>query len=339
MRDILDTVNTWIAADRPIALATVAATWGSAPRAVGAHMAIAPDGDSAAIAGSVSGGCVEAAVIREALEVIADGTPRLLHFGVSDDQAWDVGLACGGQISVLVERLDGAWWTLAAARMTSDLPTTTLTLLDGDHIGAKALYDADGLSLYSAAGFPHESSFADAVIAARRATRATIAGHDLLLDTSRPRPHLIVVGGAHVALLLAEMGLRLDYRVTVIDPRRVFATPERFPAPIAITHEYPDRAFARIGLDADSYIAVLTHDPKIDDKALIAALPSAARYVGVMSSRKTHAARLERLRAAGIDDGQIARIHTPIGIDIGASTPEEIALSIMAQIVAVRRAK
>lgn len=336
MRDILETVQRWIAEDRRIALATVTETWGSAPRGVGSRMAVT---DDMAMIGSVSGGCVETVVIREAMEARADGRPRLLQFGVSDDDAWEVGLTCGGRIGVLVEPLDRAWWAVAAARVMADQPVITLTILNGDHVGAKAA--SDGVTLIYTAALPDSAgvAFAAAAAAAAKPGRAEVAGYEVMIDVQRPRPHLILIGGVHIAMPLTAFAKQVGFRVSLIDPRRVFATPERFPDAAAISHRYPDRALPELGLDADTYVAVLTHDPKIDDKALITALPSPARYIGVLSSRKTHEARLERLRKAGLSEELLARIHTPIGLDIGANTPEEIAVGVMAEILAVRSGK
>lgn len=334
MRDILETVNQWIAEDRPIALATVTETWGSAPRGTGSKMAVT---DQMAMIGSVSGGCVETAVIREAVESLKDGKPRLLHYGVSDDTAWDVGLTCGGRISIYVEPLDRQWWRLATKKVEADMPAVTLTVLEGEYAGAKALYSYETF-LYATDNLPRsaEVPFADMGNKAVKSGRAEVAGLNVLIDAQRPRPHLIIIGGVHVAMPLTDFAHRLGFRVSLVDPRKVFASQERFPDVSAISHRYPDRALPELGLNADTYVAVLTHDPKIDDKALITALPSTARYVGVLSSKKTHEKRLERLRAAGIGEDLLARIYTPIGIDIAASTPEEIALCILAQIVGVR---
>ncbi|MBK8026878.1 MAG: XdhC family protein [Chloroflexi bacterium] len=336
MRDILETVQGWIADSRRIALATVTETWGSAPRGVGAKMAVTGE---TAIIGSVSGGCVETAVIGECLATLKDGKVRLLQYGVSDDNACEVGLTCAGRMGVLVEPLDLTWWQTVVARTGQEKPAITLTVLSGEHAGAKAL--SDGATLLYTNGLPemaHEA-FADAGAAALQSGRSEIAGMEVLIDVQRPRPHLIVIGGVHIAMPLAQFAQIVGFRVSIVDPREVFATPERFPGASAISHRYPDRALPDLGIDADTYVAVLTHDPKIDDKALITALPSPARYIGVLSSRKTHEKRLVRLREAGLSEELLARIHTPIGLDIGARTPEEIAVGIMAEILAVRNGK
>jgi xanthine dehydrogenase accessory factor len=170
----------------------------------------------------------------------------------------------------------------------------------------------------------------------RKTSCATIGDLELLIDVHRPQPRLVIIGGAHVAQALCRLAQILGYEVIVIDPRSAFATPERFLAVKTLSHLYPDKVLPELGLDTETYVAVLTHDPKIDDPALSVALASPAPYVGVMSSSRSHRLRIERLTKAGIDPALLERIHTPIGLSIGAQTPEEIALSVMAQIVAVR---
>jgi xanthine dehydrogenase accessory factor len=341
MLDILSTLDTWQQeADRPLALATVVATWGSSPRQPGAKMGIRPgDGDDApAMIGSVSGGCVEAAVISEALEALADGRQRLLDFGVSDDTAWDVGLACGGKIAVFVEPLDRGWWAVAAAFVRADRGLRTAMPLSWEVAGLKVAVDDAGEIVYASPSLSSalRDDLANAARAAHTSGRTLIEGMDTFVDVYTPRPRLIIVGGAHVAMALKDFAHRLGFRVALIDPRRAFATPERFPDVELIAHEYPDKALPKIGLTAQTYLAILTHDPKIDDPALRAALPSPVAYIGILSSRKTHEKRVERLVKAGVDPDSLKRVRVPIGIPIGAHTPEEIALCIMAEIVGVR---
>lgn len=337
MHDILDTLEQWLAQDRNIALATVVSTWGSSPRQAGAKMGIE---SGMGMIGSVSSGCVETAVASEALASLADRRPRLLNFGVTDDDAWDIGLTCGGKLSVYVEPLDSAWWKLAAARARQDRAFATVTVVAGELAGQKALIDADGVAYATDQLQPeHCAEFlrsGQAGIEAGAAGRQTIAGLDALVDVHLPAPKLIIVGGAHVALALNRLAQVLGFRVYLVDPRSAFATPERFPNAAQISHLYPDKVLPDIGMTAQTCIAILTHDPKIDDPALRVALPSPAAYIGVLSSKRTHQKRIERLTAGGLDPALLARIHTPIGLDIGASTPEEIALAILAEIVAVR---
>jgi xanthine dehydrogenase accessory factor len=335
MLDILDTVDQWIVQNRPVALAIVVETWGSAPRGIGSKMAVT--GDMAMI-GSVSGGCVETAVIEQALEILEDGKPRLLHFGVSDDTAWEVGLTCGGKISVFVEPLDTRWWQIVTAEIRANRPAATVTIMEGANAGQKALFDGSGSALYASPALEPENcvELAQAAQSKNRSGRAEVVERHVMVDLHFPRPHLILIGGVHVAMPLQAFARQVGFRVSVIDPRDVFATEERFPEVETILHSYPDKALPQLGLDRNTYVAVLTHDPKIDDKALTTALPSPAPYVGVLSSKRTHDLRVQRLREAGLSQEQIDRIHTPIGIDINAQTPEEIALCILAEIVAVR---
>ena len=335
MFDILDTVENWLHDDRSIALATVTKTWGSAPRREGSKMAVTSD---VAMIGSVSGGCVEGAVIEEAKAGMKDGQPRLLKFGVADDTAWEVGLTCGGRIHVYVEPLDKTWWEVVANAAKADALVTTVTILEGDSAGEKVLFDAQNNPVYKTARLSdiQVNEFADIARKTLQSGQMTINETEIMVDVIAPRPHLIIIGGVHVAIPLKNIAQELGFRVSLIDPRRAFATEERFPDVNAIMHTYPDKSLPELGLDKNTYLAVLTHDPKIDDKALTTALPSDVPYIGVLSSSKTHEKRTARLLEAGIPQEQIDRIYTPIGIDLGSRTPEEIALGIMAQIVAVR---
>ncbi|PJF41751.1 MAG: XdhC/CoxI family protein [Phototrophicales bacterium] len=335
MYDILETVEKWLQNNQQIALATVVETWGSAPRRVGAKMAVTQE---MAMVGSVSGGCVETAVIDEALQSLEDGRPRLLGFGVSDDEAWDVGLACGGKISVYVEPLNTKWWQIVCDAAHNDQSITTISVLDGELAGEKIVTNSDSNILYVTDNLSqeHQSTLLSAIDGQAQSNRQTIGELDVLIDVQQSRPKLIIIGGAHVAMALKNYAHILGFAVVLIDPRRAFASEGRFPDVSTILHSYPDKALEQIGLDNNSYVAILTHDPKIDDPALRTALPSKAPYVGVLSSRRTHEKRIKRLTEAGVDPALLKRIHTPIGLDIGAQTPEEIALAIMAQIVAVR---
>ncbi len=337
MYDIKESVDLWVGSGDTVALATVVQTWGSSPRRAGAKMAVSDDGR---IIGSVSGGCVESAVVQEAAAVLRGAPPKLLDFGVADDQAWSVGLSCGGRLTVFVERLDPEWWRRVWTAMTNPEGLVTATLLAGPEAGAKVAWGEPGLvwktprlatNLDSAL-----VSAARAGLQERQTTRAGESGLDLLIERHLPKPRLVLVGGAHVAMALSTLAATLGFRVVLIDPRRVFASRERFPAVEAIHHDYPQEVMPELKLDSETYVAVLTHDPKIDDPAMLCALPSPAPYVGVLSSRKTHRKRTERLLEAGLAASLLDRIRIPIGLDIGAGTPEEIALAIMAEIVSVR---
>ncbi len=338
MLDILDTVQNWLNERHPIALATVVHTWGSSPRPAGSKMAVTAN---MAIIGSVSAGCVENAVIQEALDGLYDGKPRLLHYGVSDDTAWDVGLTCGGKISIYVEPLDIAFCEITADLVRQDTPHAAVTILEGDLAGQKVLVGSDGAVLYASAGLASNQTaiLADAAhqsLQAGQTKACTVAEWNVLIEVHQPRPRLIIVGGAHIAIALQAFARQLGFEVMLVDPRKAFATVERFPDVAQILHTYPDKALPQIGLTTETYLAVLTHDPKIDDPALITALPAGVRYIGVLSSRRTHEKRIERLTAQGVDTSLFDQIHTPIGLNIGAKTTEEIALAIMAEIIAVK---
>lgn len=315
MLDLLDTIDMWRSRGDAVALATVVKTVGSAPRPAGAKMAISARGE---IAGSVSGGCVESAVIEAALEVIENGRPQLVHFGIADETAWSVGLMCGGQIDVFVERLDTQFDEIAQlARARRRFAVQTL--VSGDRIGAKTIIpDLDPGSP------PQPTSLMDTPTGAA------------FFDIIEPPARLYIIGGTHISIALTTIARTLGYYVTVIDPRQVFATPERFAHADKLVVAHPQRALTPDMIDASTCFAILTHDPKVDDPALKIALNSPARYIGALGSRKTHAARLERLRQAGFTQAQLDRIHAPIGLDIGARTPEEIAVAIAAEMVKVK---
>lgn len=307
----------WHREGRGAALATVVETWGSAPRQPGSQLAISGSGQ---IMGSVSGGCVEGAVVTEALEALTDGTPRMLTFGVSDETAFAVGLACGGTIKVLVEPV--APWAdvladLVAARGARQAVAYRVNLTDW----SRALL---------AAG-------ADPTVDAR--LRSDKAGVDDGVFTAPHNPplRLIVVGAVHIAQPLLAMARLAGYDPTLIDPRETFGAADRFPGEM-ILDDWPDEALAALKPDTRTAIVTLTHDPKLDDPAIRFALRCPAFYLGCLGSKKTHAARVGRLRQAGYTEAEIAGIHAPVGLDIGAKTPAEIAVSILAQITQTLRA-
>ena len=293
----------WLRSGHRVALATVIETWGSAPRRVGAQLAIRDDG---LFEGSVSGGCVEGDVVTEARILLAGEGVRRLDYGVADATAWQVGLACGGKISVLVQSVDDAHFAPA--------------LLD-----TLVAAQADGRTLTLATDLASGST-----------TVAEAATGDAFIQVYAPPLRLAIIGAVHIAQALVPLAGLLGHAATVIDPRTLFAADDRF-AGLMLDRRWPDEALAEWRPNAASAIVALTHDPKLDDVALAAALRSPAYYIAALGSRKNHAARLERLRAEGFGDGDLARIHGPAGLDIGAATPAEIALSVAAQMVAVWR--
>ncbi len=313
-----ETALAWHRAGKGAALATVVETWGSAPRRVGAQLAVSGEGE---IEGSVSGGCVEGAVIMEAQDALRDGEHRLLEFGVSDDDAFAVGLACGGTIRVLVEPVGGA------------LPVDLLEEL----VAARA----------NRVPLAYEIHLEDGV------RRLLHAGHTERMRTDRsgfeddgetfvaihnPPLRLVIVGAVHIAQALVPMARIAGYDPAVIDPREAFASADRFPE-TRLLHDWPDEAVAELGLDARTALVLLTHDPKLDDPALEAALRAECFYIGALGSTRTHAKRVERMREAGHSDDAIGRIHGPVGLDIGAANPAEIAVAILAQMTAVLRGR
>jgi xanthine dehydrogenase accessory factor len=323
--DPFERIAHWRALGQAVALATVVRTWGSSPRPAGSHLAVEEGG---AFVGSVSGGCIEGATVAQALESIADGKPRLLEFGVSDARAWEVGLACGGRVQVYVERIDERVDRLLAARREKRPVALVTRLVDGAQalVGGEASDGALALS-------PALLDEVRGRIAAERSGPLE-ADDGLFARIYAPPPRLLVVGAVHIAQALVPMARLAGFAVTVIDPRRSFASAERFPE-ADLTGDWPDEAMARLAPDAHTAVVTLSHDPKLDDPALIAALGSPAFYVGALGSRRTHVQRLQRLQEAGLES-QSGRIRAPVGLDLGGRSPAEIAVSILAEIVQCR---
>ncbi|MED5313704.1 MAG: XdhC/CoxI family protein [Pseudomonadota bacterium] len=301
----------WKDAGHGVALAFVMETWGSSPRPVGSVMVIR---DDMAVEGSVSGGCVEGAVIDAAIESLTTGAGQRLDFGVADAKAWEVGLSCGGRIAVLVTPI-----------AEGGLPEEALGDLAGDIVARRA----GAVTFDAANGVRLERSSEDGEM-------VSALSDDESSFTFRQVPprRVVIIGGVHITQFLAPMARQAGYDVVVIDPRAVFSAAERFPGSDCRT-AWPDEAMAELGLDTRTAVVTLTHDPKIDDPGLQAALASDAFYIGCLGSRRTHAARCERLAEAGFSKADLARLHGPVGLDIGARTPAEIAVSILAQMISV----
>jgi len=334
MKEIIPDIDTWLTQDKTdIALATVIQTWGSAPRKAGAKMAFTSE---AQISGSVSGGCVEGAVVEAGNEVLATGIPQLLHFGVADETAWEVGLACGGTIDIFVERLDKEAYALLRDMVLQDFAGTCVTVLRGaeNSVGNKWIQERNGRSLKKL-----PSTIINQITDLPQSTqRHQLSDNlELFVEQFRPAPTLIMVGGVHIAVALTSMAKTLGFRTIVIDPRRAFGSDDRFPHADQLLTLWPQKAFAELEITPETAVALLTHDPKIDDPALEIVLPSTAFYIGALGSRKTHAKRVDRLQKKGVDATQINRIHAPIGLNLDAQTPEEIALSVMAEVVQAYR--
>lgn len=348
MLDVINALRHWQPRGEPIAIATVVRTWGSAPRQAGAKLAVTASGS---ITGSVSGGCIEGAVFEACQAVIAIGHARLLHFGVADETAWDVGLACGGAITVFVQRFD-LHDELLIRTVTATEPVAAVTLIalpSSTHnlmIGTRMLVWADGRSAGSLGSTHLDTALtplvrASLLIGETRVVEVPVfAGSEsaatLFIESFVPPPTLFIVGAVHIAVALVTLAKTLGFRTVVIDARPAFATVERFAHADELIIAWPDEALAG-RLNQYSYVAVLTHDPKLDDPALTIALASNARYIGALGSPSTHAKRKRRFHEAGFSDAQLGRIHAPIGLPIGARNAEEIALSIIAEVVKTRR--
>ena len=341
MRDLLPTIAAWGAADPDLALATVVRTSGSTPRPVGAHLLVSRDGR---MDGSVSGGCLEGAVVLEAQSTIAgEAPPRVLHYGISDELGWSVGLSCGGEVDVFVEPLrgDGSDVVLrtVAEAVAAERPVALLTVLSGPGAGARAAVVGDETAAGTLGDGVDAATLAAAHLASGLPGVEVADGVDVFVEPIVRDPRLAVIGAVHIAVPLTAMAAAAGYRVIVIDPRAAFLTRERMPLAHQLIDAWPDDVLPELDLGPADAAVCLAHDPKFEDPALQALLRSPAGYVGAIGSRKTHAARVARLREAGFGDEDIARVHSPVGLDLGAITPAEIALAILAEIVATRRGR
>ncbi|MBP2585551.1 xanthine dehydrogenase accessory factor [Streptomyces sp. PvR006] len=348
MLDIAEELHRWVEQGREFAVATVVAVGGSAPRQPGAALAV--DSDGTAI-GSVSGGCVEGAVYDLCQQALEDGKTVVERFGYSDEDAFAVGLTCGGIIDILVTPVRGGVFPAALAAATSGEAAALARIVSGpeDLMGRAVLVRPDGSYDGKLGGHPEldrtAAGEARAMLDAGRTGTVEI-GEDgsrcgqpltLLVESSVPAPRMIVFGAIDFAAALVRVGKFLGYHVTVCDARPVFATPARFPEADEIVVEWPHRYLESTEVDGRTVLCVLTHDAKFDVPLLQAALRLPVAYVGAMGSRRTHEDRNKRLREVGVTELELARLRSPIGLDLGARTPEETALSIGAEIVANRR--
>ena len=307
--DILTPTSVWLKQKRRIALATVISTWGSSPRPVGGQMAIDENGE---IIGSVSGGCIEGAVISEGISCIKDGKSRIKDYGISNNMAWEVGLACGGELKVLIQPLnldDNILYSLVNSIKKREIVKLRIDCLTGYRKIDNTIDDKISHFYKSKNEFIH------------------------VID---PKPRLFIIGAVHIAQALVTLADVTDYEVILIDPRDHFATKDRFPN-CKIINEWPDEALSNFDLDESSHLVTLTHDPKIDDLALIFCMKKNFGYIGSLGSKKTHNKRCERLLKKGFNKKELSKIHGPIGLDIKAKTPAEIATSILAEIINYRR--
>ena len=348
MRDVMDDLDAWWRSGEPVGVGTVVGTWRSAPRQPGAAMAVGPDGTAV---GSVSGGCVEGAVYELAEAARDSGTPLLQRYGVSDDDAYAVGLTCGGIIDVFVERVSRASFpefgdVVRDVRIGNPVAVATLISGDDSRLGRRLVVRPD-----SVLGTLGSARLDDAVrddvrgLLVQGSTGVVHYGPDgerrgddiaVFVACYAPRPRMIVFGAIDFAAAVARVGAFLGYRVTVCDARPTFATKKRFPDADEVVVAWPHRYLEKAEVDERTVICVLTHDPKFDVPLLEIALRKPLAYVGAMGSRRTNADRLAKLRELGLSELELSRLHAPIGLDVGARTPEETAVSVAAEIVASR---
>ena len=307
MRELAESIQRWRSRGDRVALATVVATRRSAPRPVGAKLAISERGE---LFGSVSGGCVESDVAVQAAEVIAEGTPRLLTYGITDDMAWNVGLPCGGEIDVFLERFEGEL-------PESDEPAVSVTVLEGERAGERRLLGLDAVE-------PGPSRVLE------------LDGETVFAEMLGPPPRVVVIGAIDTAEELCRAAKSLGWHTVVADPRPALTTRERLPSPDELLVAWPDEALEQLAPDRDTAVVVLTHEERLDVPALTSALEAEAFYVGAIGSRRTQAKRRERLLEAGVAEEELERLSGPAGLDLGAQTPAEMAVSILGEILAVR---
>lgn len=314
MNEWLPEIDAWREAGEDVVIATVVNVQGSAPRPVGARLAVNRDGD---MAGSVSGGCVESAVVIAALEVMDAGVGRLEHFGISDEMAWDVGLSCGGMIDVWIEPLKAnAAIDEARARQKAGESVALITPVNGSG-QHRVLTD-----------FPWDHSGI-----------VELDGAEVYVEIFRTVKQLVIFGAVHTAQPLSRYAQDLGFDVVIVDARKALATKDRFPNVERILTVWPDDAYEQLTITESTWIAILSHDPKFDEPAILGALNTNAAYIGTVGSRKTNEDRRQRLREAGVSEAQLARLHGPIGLNIGGKTPEEMAVSILAEMIAIEHGR
>jgi len=306
MREVLGELEQWTREGEDVAIATVVETWGSSPRPLGSKMLVTRSGK---MAGSVSNGCIEGAVFEEAQKVLQSGTPKIAAFGVADDVAFEVGLACGGHIEVFVQPLAPVHRQLVGMLHRDEAATLRTNLVSGE---------------------------AELVKGTPAGTELARRDGDVFVEPFRRPAHLVIVGAIHIAIPLHRLARLMGYRVTVIDARAKFATRERFPEADELIVAWPDEALGKLAIDNSTYVVILTHDPKFDLPALRSVLKKDAGYIGAIGSRKTNQNRFDALRKEGFTEAELARVHGPIGLDLGSRGAEETALGILAEITAVR---
>jgi len=343
MRDIISGVRNWVNAGEPFALATVVRTWRSAPRPVGSSLAVSAESE---MLGSVSGGCVERGVVREALGVLENNVPKLVNYGVSDDEAWEVGLSCGGKIEVFIEPFlafgnqdEKEIWRKLNQAIEENKSVALVSNLNSKR-SEHSLLDIDK---DETTGFSIDPNLKEFALQASRERTNKVFDHQgkkYFIRTFLRKERMILIGSAHITVELISLAKQFDFETIVIDPRDTFASKTNYPVPPDVLYlKWPQEILAELQPDAETYAVILSHDPKIDDPALEILLNSKVPYIGALGSTKTHQKRIGRLKAMGFSDDQINRIHGPIGLDINALLAKEIALSVMAEVIQVRNTK
>ena len=341
MKEILPDLDLWQSQGEDIALATVVQVRRSAPRPPGARLCVTRSGR---MSGSVSGGCVEADVFERAMQVLDSRTPEVANYGIADELGFEVGLSCGGSIDVLIEPyvVDDKWDSLRRSVERDEEAIFAIALAPESLLGRKMVkLDASrSVGSIDPTIDSHLANESDKLLKVGGTKIVTLPFEgeqaQIYLEAIRPSPSLLIVGATHTAMSLCRLATEVGFQVTVIDVRTALATPERFPDASRIINAWPDEALAQAPLDRYSSVVVLTHDPKFDVPALASGLRSEAHYIGAQGSRITHEGRRQQLKQQGFIDSDLARIRAPIGLDIGSRTPAELALSILAEVLAVQ---
>ena len=347
MKDIFDQIEHFVAKNKPFAIATVIQTWGSAPRPIGSAMIVSED---LAMAGSVSGGCVEGAILRGVPDVLTHNKPKRVGFGVTDEEAWAVGLSCGGQIQVLIEpflaKNNPKMWSILRGAFLENKGAVLLTKLNeeaSEHILVipDEIDGIDGLTQsHLVNGALQDFLLQNALRAYKERNTQTLEtsdGSTWFLQVFAPKAKLVIVGAAHITVDLVHLAQYFGFETTVIDPRGIFAEKTQFStSPDHLYVDWPAEILPDLTLDAYTFAVLLTHDPKIDDQALHILLKSNVAYIGALGSKKTHEKRVKRLKEAGFSEDEIAKIHAPIGVNIAAKSAREIALSIVAELIKIK---
>ncbi len=353
MRELISTIQNWIASGKGIALATLVQVEGSAPRPIGSKLIVSSNGE---LVGSVSGGCVENNVIEEALQCLKNGKSALLHFGIDDSSPWSVGLACGGKIDVFIEPLfnsamKSGFTSVMFERLVDLLqknePLVFASITSGDHQGTKGLFAEGKWAVDSVDDIWSRniqiSEMEKLIESAKPILMNRVISSSnfskVFLEPILPQSRIVIIGAVHIAASLVVFAHELGFRTLVIDPRSTFLTRDRFPQADELIHSWPQDVLSKMKLTKTDCVAVLSHDEKIDVPALFESLKSPVGYIGVLGSKKTRNERFNALIEEGITKKELERIHAPIGLDIDAIEPEEIALSIIAEIITERRKK